>query len=389
MKIGEFFEKHVQWIALGLAGVWLLFVGWTYGVNRPEVEIGGQKFSPASVDEHIRDTDMNALAAKLGNSNVPAMDVPDFTEAFASAMNGQPPTQIPILALRSDPQYSNLGVGPGTTPPRIWVVNEFPKVVVATDVTVLGGKSLASMPQNPPPILLALANNKNNPANADNANGGNQTIFTDNAVQTQPAAGAAAGANGAVAGQQVAQFDKTWETVCAKLNFNEQDKEFARVKLPPYLMGKQYIEVQLQRQEVLPDGTFGEIQLVQGLPMNKPPVDRKNSAEFIKWSADPEAQKIILAPPFYNVIKGTSWEVPQKNLPLVAQAPDQQQDFNLAQKYQEWKLLKDAEKLKFTDGWTNEQKQAFAKYRRDEQQKEAAQKAQQGQQNTRQNPNNR
>ena len=90
MKIGEFFEKHVQWIALGLAGVWLLFVGWTYGVNRPEVEIGGQKFSPASVDEHIRDTDMNALAAKLGNSNVPAMDVPDFTEAFASAMNGQP-----------------------------------------------------------------------------------------------------------------------------------------------------------------------------------------------------------------------------------------------------------------------------------------------------------
>src|SRR2546429_364034 len=172
MKIGEFFEKHVQWIALGLAGVWLLWVGWTYGVNRPEVEIGGQKFSPASVDEHIRDTDMNALAAKLGNSNVPAMDVPDFTEAFASAMNGQPPAQIPILALRSDPQYSNLGVGPGTAPPRIWVVNEFPKVVVPTDVTVLVGRSLGSIPQNLPPILLVGANNKNNNANnQENGNG--------------------------------------------------------------------------------------------------------------------------------------------------------------------------------------------------------------------------
>src|SRR5258706_6097050 len=300
MKIGEFFEKHVQWIALGLAGVWLLWVGWTYGVNRPEVELGGTKYSAGSVDEHIRDTDMSALAAKLGNSNIPAMDVPDFTEAFASAMNGQPPVQVPPLALNSPPSYQFTPFTGGDNPNPVpkWVVNEFPKVVAPTDLTVLVGRSLGSIPQNLPPILLAVANNKNNNANnQENGNGGNPTIFNDNnTAQPQAAGGAAAGAvGGAVAGQQVVQFDKTWETIFAKLNFNDQDKEFAKVKLPPYLMGKQYIEVQLQRQEVLPDRTFGEIQLVQGLAMNKPPVDRKNAAEFIKWSADPEAQKIILA----------------------------------------------------------------------------------------------
>jgi len=50
---------------LGLAGVWLLWVGWTYGVNRPEIEVNGQKLSAGSVDEHIRDTDMQALSVKV------------------------------------------------------------------------------------------------------------------------------------------------------------------------------------------------------------------------------------------------------------------------------------------------------------------------------------
>jgi len=387
MKIGEFFEKHVQWIALGLAGVWLLYVGWAYGVNRPEVEIGGTKYSAGNVDEHIRDTDVQTLNNKMANNSVPAMDVPDFTESFVNAMNGQPPMQVPALAINSAPPYSGLKIEDNpNNRPKIWVVNALPKVIVPTDVTVLTGHSLLSIPQNPPAILLAVNNKNNNANNGDNANGGNQTIFTDNAVQpqNQPQPGAAAG-NGAAGVQQVVQFDKPWETVFAKLNFNEQDKEFARVKLPPYLMQKQYIEVQLQRQEVLPDGTFGKVELVQGLAINKPPVDRKNPAEFIKWSADPEAQKIILAPPFYNVVKGTFWEVPHKDIPQVAQAPDQQQDFNLQQKYQDYKTLKtDLERSKFTDGWTPEQKRAFAIFRQQEKEKEAAQK--QGQQNTRQNP---
>src|SRR5258706_4256168 len=76
-------------------------------------------------------------------------------------------------------------------------------------------------------------------------------------------------------------------------------------------------------------------------------------------------------PPFYTVIKGTSWDIPHKDLPQVAQAQDPAADFNLQQKYQEYKALKtDLEKSKFTDGWTNEQKQAFYKYRTAEAQKE-------------------
>jgi len=170
-------------------------------------------------------------------------------------------------------------------------------------------------------------------------------------------------------------MDCYWVSVFAKLNFTEQDKEFNNARIPPFLMQKQYIEVQLQRQEVLPDGSFGTIELVRGLPMNQPTVDRTKPAEFIKWSADAEAQKLILAPPFYFVVKGTAWEIPRKDVPAVAQA-QQPVEFNLQQKYQEWKQLKTlAEKNKFTDGWTNEQKQAFYNFRIAEGAKEGKQNA--------------
>src|SRR6476646_715375 len=167
MKIGEFFEKHVQWIALGLAGLWLLWVGWTYGVNRPEVEISGTKYSAGNVDEHIRDTDVATLATKLGNQSVPPglLEVPDFTEAFVTAMNGTPPVQAPPLAFNSPQPYQLTDFGPNNAinrPGPKWVVNEFPKVVVPTNPTVLTGRSLTSPPQNLPPILLVAANKNNN-----------------------------------------------------------------------------------------------------------------------------------------------------------------------------------------------------------------------------------
>src|SRR5205823_12832097 len=87
-----------------------------------------------------------------------------------------------------------------------------------------------------------------------------------------------------------------------------------------------------------------------------------------------EAQKMILAPPFYFVVKGTAWEIPRKDGPVAQAQPAE--EFNLQQKYQEYKALKtQLEKNKFTDGWTNEQKAAFYKFRREQEDLENKQKA--------------
>src|SRR6267142_7243081 len=206
MKIADFFEKNVQWIALGLAGVWLLFVGWTYGVNRPEVEINGQKLSAGSVDEHIRDTDMQALSVKVADQNVPAglVDVPDFTDAFVSSMNGKAPNPLPAFAIRSDPPYAYLEdiIKPNNGIAK-WVVKKLPNVVIPTELAVLPGRSQIIQPPEKPKVLTANAANGNavngNAANgnAGNNEGGKPNIFNENPQpqpqpQPQPAVAAAA-----------------------------------------------------------------------------------------------------------------------------------------------------------------------------------------------------
>jgi hypothetical protein len=337
---------------LGLAGVWLLWIGWAYGVNRPVIELNNQKFSPGAVDENIRDTDASALTTKVGNPNVPAglVDVPDFTDAFVNAMNGRQANPYPAFAFNSAPPYGevfNPDKRIGT--PRT-LVKQLPNVVTPTEVLTLAGRSQIIEPTEKPKILTAVFNNNgnNNGGNAENGNNGNtgSRVFSDNDTvqpQPQPQPAAAAAAAPLLPGQPAgAQKDKTWVSVFARLNFNEQDREFAKVNIPPFLLQKQYIEVQLQRQEVLAGGDFGTIETVRGLPMNEPPIARKNAADFIKWSADPEAQKLILATPFYFVVKGTSWELPRKDVPAVAQA-QQPAEFNLEQKYTEWKQLKKPE----------------------------------------------
>jgi hypothetical protein len=315
---------------------------------------------------------MQALAVKIANPGIPPglVDVPDFTDAFVNAMNGQPPATLAAV-INSPPPYQEVVVP--RERPQGWArnsVKEFPKVVAPTELALASGRSQVIVekprfaPLNPP------ANANGNAANPDAAR---INIPENNPQpQLQPVAGAAAPLPGQPAGVQA---DKTWVTVFAKANFYEQDKEFTKAGLPPFLLQKQYIEVQLQRQEVLPGGTFGTIELVKGLPMNQPPVDRSKPADFIKWSADAEIQKMILAPPFYFVVKGTNWEIPHKDVPAVAQA-QQPTEFNLQQKYQEWKTLKTkAEQDKFIAEMTPEQRKQFYDYRREEEAKENKAKA--------------
>src|SRR3954464_10336604 len=151
MKIGEWLEKNVQWIAVGLAVVWLLWVGWAYGINRPEIEMNGVKYSPGAIDEHIRDDDMQALVAKTGNSNVPAglVDVPEFTDAFVSAMNGRQANPYPAFAFNSAPQYQVVFETAQTRREKV-PVKQLPGVVIPTEVATVAGRSQVTMPGEKP-----------------------------------------------------------------------------------------------------------------------------------------------------------------------------------------------------------------------------------------------
>jgi hypothetical protein len=380
MKIGEFFEKHVQWIAMGLAAAWLLWVGWTYGVNRPTVELDGQALSPGAVDAHIRDSEAEKLAKNMGHSTVPSglVDVPDFTDAFVAGMMGQPPKALPHAYVRSDPPIQQIKeeVRGGPRPMRE-KVKELPAVIVATDLLPLAGRTLVLQP--PPAQKLAPRLNNGDVADAakDNNEARPQPNIFDNNQNAQQ------GQNGAV--QQVgAQLDKTWVTIFAKLNMAAQIKEFERVHIPPIALRATFTEVQLQRQEVHPDGQLGEIETVKGLPMNEPPLDRKMAKDFIAWSSTAEAQKLILVPKFYDVVRGTAWTIPQRDgqgfidgaNAVNDNNPPAMAEFNVGQKYQEYKALKtEGEKQKFLLEMSLEQRRIFREYRLAEQEKERRSKA--------------
>jgi hypothetical protein len=74
---------------------------------------------------------------------------------------------------------------------------------------------------------------------------------------------------------------------------------------------REYLEVQLERAEVLPDGKLGPAKLIPQLPKDAPPVDRKKDPEmFLAWLAAPANQDRVVQPAFYQVVGGDQWGLP-------------------------------------------------------------------------------
>src|SRR5688500_3403090 len=101
-KIVALLEKNVEWVAMGVGGLFLLFVAWTYGVSNPvSVEVGGQQYSPARVDEVVAES-VKPLEAKLAEKRAPKFAVENVADQFYSAFNSANPAPEPKLAVAFD-----------------------------------------------------------------------------------------------------------------------------------------------------------------------------------------------------------------------------------------------------------------------------------------------
>jgi len=61
-KVLDLLEKNVQWLAMGLGALYLLWMVWTYVINSP-VKVTGvapNPLSPGDVDSYIADNVANA-----------------------------------------------------------------------------------------------------------------------------------------------------------------------------------------------------------------------------------------------------------------------------------------------------------------------------------------
>lgn len=347
-------EKRVEWIALGLGGLWLVWIVWAYGLSAPvkrEVPPAagagrmGQAVAvtPSSVDNLIADGAARVLAEKIKPSGTYDFSVPAVAAQFEKAMGEPSPRAYAHLPVDSAPlRLDRRDDRPDRPPPPDQdVVARLPAVVAPEITGTLTGRSNVILPM---------------PAGKGDA-----------PAAAQPVAAKTA--------------DKFWVTVFARFSYKDQEALFQDGRVPQFLNRQVYLEVQLQRAEVLPDGRLGRYTNVAALPMNVPPVDRRTDPhEFLTWAENPANQTRILQPDFYQVAVGDPWrfvaagEVQPEQPP----APDvtvTTEVFDVKQAYDRWKSLRTPkEQTDYRMTLTPEQRQALARYIQEEQQREAAEK---------------
>src|SRR5262245_17738473 len=96
-KVLDFLEKNVQWIAIALGGIYLLWMVYSYVIKSP-VEVSGiaaDPLPPGKVDEEIL-KNAEQLDARIKN---PAKDVvfptPDFSKMLASITTSKTMPDLP------------------------------------------------------------------------------------------------------------------------------------------------------------------------------------------------------------------------------------------------------------------------------------------------------
>src|SRR4051812_37870775 len=152
-KVVAFLEKYAEWLALGVAALFFLFVVWGYVISpsATRVAVAKEELSPGEVDPFVQDKAITRLQSAM---EAPAgdlvMKVPNFAEQFELAMGpgrshmaaefragGQPPRppQVNQVFDKESPQaVPSDGIA------------ELPKLPALADLGTSSGNSLVAPP---------------------------------------------------------------------------------------------------------------------------------------------------------------------------------------------------------------------------------------------------
>ena len=295
-KVVTALEKNVEWIALGLAGLWVLYVVWAFVITKPvAAEIGGTQYSAASVDPAIKNDAADKLANAIGrDSGSMEIIVPEITLVW----DLNPPGPLPHSSIASVPvEEFNLQ-------------EQLPPDPSNPNKPIVPGDKVAQLPTLPQPRILEVISDKGQvipPVIQQNPNQvGPEGIAAQPLLPPQPQQQLPPDAPGAINPQFANAKDAWWVWVTGKFNEAAVQQAFDAARIPRHMARMEYLAVEVQREELLPDGKgWGNAKLIPPLKQNAPPagMERERAPlEYLQWALQQQNQYVILEPPFFQTI---------------------------------------------------------------------------------------
>ena len=332
-KAMELLEKHVQWLAIGLGGLFVLLMAYLYLLQSPvTTQVGSEEATPGTVDNLIRTGVAkrldNEIRAPVNVAEVFGNKVADPQEQWASTFDAKlPATAVSSTLFEGVPGAKVDQTGP-VNGGGLQRVAALPTLAPATIDSTKTGHSQ---------VVLAPAVN---PAGGMVAPGGQPgmqqqpgRMFQDVQPGNNAGAGNPGGKNmGGVGadGLPVAQMgDRQWVLLSYTLPMRNLPKQWNDLRLgdrETSLLG-----IELYRQEIGREGKWGTATLVPRLPQNRvmpipDAADPQTVGYFLQWVATESAMTELLQPAFYQVTQGDDpWvekvEQPVMELPVPEAVP--------------------------------------------------------------------
>jgi hypothetical protein len=282
-KYLEILEKNVEWIALGLGGLYLLIMVWFYVIGNPvTTQVNNQTLRPGTISEYIARTQVEGLRRNIEDTAELDMQVEPFAQRFAQSIQGEgvtlaglpnpwinsPTTMIDIPSLEEGLEFE---MPEGTR------VAELPQPPTPTYQAVRKGRSTVSLPEDQMPL---------DPLRPQR--------FLQQAIQP-------------------AQADRDWVTVSFIIPMDDLAREFRTKNIPEMAAETMFLRLELVREERQADGTWAKQTIVppsqiQQMPNFPGPDNRIAQVQYHSWAAGNQVE--IIRPGFYTVLAGDEWLPP-------------------------------------------------------------------------------
>lgn len=303
-KVVAFLEKYAEWVALSLAALFFLYMVYDNVVSPDALrtKVGSETVLPGDVDPALN---RNVITRLQQSIDAPAgdlkgaFDVKDAVTEFKTAMGPQRPRMAldAVVLERARPRLP----GQQATIPGVGE----------------SGVEIAGLPVPPPAIPVGVATGDSMVAQP--------RPFVDDAdqpVQPAPVEDPATMLANAI--------DKYWIMVEWKYPMADLaaawKKAFPKPQsIPPEAMNTVFLDVVVEREELLGPGQWGNSTIVKPLPLVRreewPKAgDAEGEERYRAWAE--KNQVSIVEPPFFRILKGDPWYIPSLGQPKDPNAAD-------------------------------------------------------------------